>query len=233
MLDQQTLDKTDGETSHKKTIRVWDLPTRVFHWTLLVLVTVAWVSSEADGVLFNIHVVTGIAVLAMVAFRLVWGVIGSRHALFINFVTSWQKGRDYGEALLAFKPPYHVGHNPLGGWMIIALLATLAFTAFNGLFITEDGFSGPLSGAVSPEISHAMGELHEGVAGFLGFLVGFHVFGVIVHGLMTRENLPRAMWIGDKVVPEGINATSIAKVSWWRVVVAVALSIAAVWSLFP
>ncbi|NQU57314.1 MAG: cytochrome b/b6 domain-containing protein [Rhodospirillales bacterium] len=234
MQDKQFAVEAMPETnSGHKVVRIWDLPTRLFHWSLVVLVAVVWISSEADGVLFNIHIISGIAILAMIVFRIVWGVIGSRHALFIDFVRGWSKVREYGKSMLSFKIPYHAGHNPLGGWMIVALLLALALSSFSGLFISDDGYSGPLVGTVSPGLSDVIGELHEGVAGLLGFLIGAHVLGVIVHGLIARENLPRAMWSGDKFVPAGQNISSIARVGWWRVVMAVALSIAAIWGLLP
>ncbi|MBT5075154.1 MAG: hypothetical protein HOM66_00695 [Rhodospirillales bacterium] len=233
MFDQKAADAESIEnSSSKKTVRVWDLPTRVFHWTLLVLFAVAWISHEAEGALFEVHIISGICVLGMVVFRLIWGIIGSRHALFADFVKGWPTVRAYGKSLLSFKPPYHVGHNPVGGWMIVGLLLMLAFTALNGLFVSDDGYVGPLAGLISPGLSHAMGEFHEGTAVFLLFLVGFHIVGVVVHGLMSGENLPRAMWTGDKNIPAGIEASSIASVGWWRVVVAVCLSLAAVWSFF-
>ncbi len=234
MLDKQFAVKAKPEAvSGRKTVRVWDLPTRLFHWGLLVLVAVVWVSSEADGALFNIHIISGVGILAMIVFRVLWGVIGSRHALFTDFVRGWPTVRDYGKSLLSFKAPYHAGHNPVGGWMIIALLATLALSAFSGLFISTNDYSGPLAGAVSSGLSHAIKDTHEGIAGFLGFLIGFHVLGVIAHTLISGENLPRAMWTGDKLAPIGQNVSSIAKAGWWRVVMAVALSIAAVWGLLP
>ncbi len=224
--------ESESKHSAKLTVRVWDLPTRVFHWTLLVLFAIAWVSAEADGAFFNIHLISGIGVLAMVVFRLIWGIIGSRHALFMDFVKGWAAVRNYGKNMLTLNPPYHVGHNPIGGWMIIALLMTLALTAIAGLFVSDDGFVGPLSGAVSPAVSHAMEDFHEGAAEFLGFLVVVHVAGVAVHGLVTGENLPRAMWNGNKTVPADVDASSIAAVGWWRVALALGISTAIAWSLY-
>ncbi|MBT4933276.1 MAG: cytochrome B [Rhodospirillaceae bacterium] len=233
-MDKSTaVEVSPDNISERKSVRIWDLPTRVFHWVLLVLVAVAWISSEADGALFNIHIVSGIIILAMIVFRIIWGVIGSRHALFTDFVKGWSKVRAYAKNLFMFKAPFHAGHNPVGGWMIIALLVSLAVTSFSGLFISDDGYSGPLVYTVSPWLSNAMGDLHEGVAGLLGFLIGFHVLGVIGHGLMSGENLPRSMWNGNKSVPAGRNISSIASVGWWRVALAVSLSIAAIWQLLP
>ncbi len=234
MLNKQFADKAKPERlSGHKTVRVWDLPTRLFHWSLLVLVAVVWISSEFHGTLFNIHIIVGIAILAMIVFRVIWGVIGSRHALFIDFVCGWSKVRTYGQSMLNAKAAYHAGHNPIGGWMILALLATLTLTSFSGLFISDDGYVGPLVGTVSSGLSNILGAAHEGAAGLLGFLIAIHVLGVVVHSIITQENLPRAMWSGDKSVPADENISSIAPVGWWRVGVAVGLSIAAIWGLMP
>lgn len=213
-------------------IRVWDLPTRVFHWSLAVSFAIAWISSEADGALFQIHVASGIGIMGLIIFRLIWGLVGSRHARFVDFVRGWNRVREYARGLIAFKPGHSVGHNPIGGWMILALLGGLALTSINGLFLTDDGYSGPLAGLVSPWLSRAMGEIHEGIAGFFGFLVIIHIAGVIVHGIMARENLARAMWTGVKILPAGAHGASITGVGWWRAVLAIALSAAVVWSLF-
>lgn len=220
------------EQDGSRTVRVWDLPTRVFHWGLAVLFAVAWISAEADGALFQIHVMTGSAMLGMILFRVIWGFIGSRHARFTDFVRGWARVRAYGKGLLAFNPAHSVGHNPVGGWMILALLAGLALTSFNGLLVTDDGYAAPLAGLVPPWLSDAMGEVHEGLAGMMAFLVGVHIAGVVAHGLMAGENLPRAMWTGLKVLPAGVAGGDAATVGWWRAALAMAVSAAAVWGLF-
>ena len=218
--------------SGARTLRVWDWPTRVFHWVLVGLFAIVWISSEADGNLFLIHVYTGTAILGLVVFRLVWGIIGSRYALFSNFVKGWSAVKEYGQALKALKPPYHVGHNPIGGWMIMSLLVLLGLVSFGGFFINDDGYVGPLSASVSPWLSDALGEMHEGISGFLMFLVVVHVAGVVAHVLLTKDNLPRAMVTGDKQVPPGIDAAGIGKVALWRVMIAALIAIGAVWSLY-
>jgi len=214
-------------------IRVWDLPTRFFHWALLALVAFAWITSEIDGTLFNLHVFAGVAILGLIVFRLVWGVIGSRYARFSDFIKPWPVVAEYGRKMFTRKAPRHLGHNPLGGWMIVFLIVTLTVTVFTGLFTSDDGNAGPLAWRIPSGLAHTMEELHEGVSGFLGFLIGIHVLGVIVHGFVSGENLPRAMWTGYKTVPEEERDSSGVQAGvWWRAIIAVSLSILAVWSLY-
>jgi cytochrome b len=200
------------------------MPTRVFHWALVGMVILAWVSSEADGSAFWIHVYSGTVVLGFVVFRIVWGVIGSRHALFKDFVFAPAQVSAYAKRLFAFRPPHNIGHNPLGGWMVLALLLVLVLTVLSGLTSSEDGYVGPLAQYGGKLFS----EVHEGVANFLLILIGAHVAGVLVHGLISRENLPRAMITGSKSLPAGVEGEDIRPVGIIRPVMALALALAVV-----
>lgn len=129
--------------NNKETIRVWDLPVRVFHWALVILVSLAWITSEADDFLFWAHLATGYGVMGLVVFRLVWGLIGTRHALFKNFIRPWSVVRGHTAEMLRFSRnrsmARFVGHTPAGGWMIVALLAVLGLLIATGLFAGDDG----------------------------------------------------------------------------------------------
>ena len=190
------------QESDKKEILVWDRATRAFHWSLLVMVVVCWITSEIEDALFWTHLVAGYIVLLLVLFRLAWGVMGGRHARFGDFVRGWPAVRSHARDLLALKPSRHVGHNPLGGWMILTLLAVLALTVVTGLFAGDDDEIGPYAILVNPDIADAMSEVHETLFGLLMFLVGLHVLGVLADSLLGRENLVRAMWTGNKRVPK-------------------------------
>lgn len=211
-------------TSQPRTVKVWDFPTRAFHWTFAVVVLVAFVSSEADGAAFWIHVYSGTLLIGFIAFRAVWGVIGSRYAQFGDFVHGPSVVGDYTKKLMAFRPPYSVGHNPLGGWMVMAMLAVVLLAVLTGMMSREDGYVGPLSHIGGG----AFGEAHEGLGSFIMVLVGVHVLGVVLHGLVSRENLPRAMITGLKHVPQGIKAQAIKPVGLVRPIVALAIGMAVV-----
>ncbi|MDH5188224.1 MAG: cytochrome b/b6 domain-containing protein [Rhodospirillaceae bacterium] len=210
-------------SSLPKQVRIWDLPTRVFHWALVFMVALAWISSEAEGSLLFIHVYSGTLLLGFVVFRLVWGIIGSRHALFTDFVFSWEIVRDYTIKLLTFRPPYSVGHNPLGGWMVVALLVVMTLAVLSGMMSSEDGYRGPLA-----HIGFG-GDIHEGMANLFGFLIFVHIGGVVAHGLISGENLPRAMISGIKNIPARIGASDIRNVGVLRPAIAVAMAVVAVW----
>lgn len=211
-------------TGKARTVTVWDFPTRIFHWAFAVAVVIAFVSSEADGAAFWIHVYSGTILIGFVVFRAIWGVIGSRYAQFGDFVHGPQAVSDYTQRLITFRPPHSVGHNPLGGWMVMALLAVVLFAVLTGMMSREDGYVGPLSHIGGG----AFGEVHEGLGSFVMVLVGAHVLGVVVHGLISRENLVRSMITGFKQVPAGVKAVSIKPVGMVRPLIALAMAMAVV-----
>jgi len=184
--------------SGKPTVVVWDLPVRVFHWSLLVMTTLAFATAEAEGAWFALHLAAGYAVMALVVFRLAWGFVGTRYARFRDFVRPWPAVRAHAVDVLRLRPRHFVGHNPLGGWMIVALLAVLVLLVATGLFAGDEGEKGPLAHWVGAGVADALGELHEGLNAVLWSLVGLHVAGVVVESLLSGENLVRALWNGMK-----------------------------------
>lgn len=128
-------------------IKVWDSLIRVFHWTLVVAFTIAYFSAEEESAT---HIYSGYAVLGLVLFRIVWGFVGSRHARFADFLYGPATVIDYSRGVLAGHPRRYLGHNPLGGLMVIALLAGLAVVTYSGLMVyaIEEG-AGPLAGLVA------------------------------------------------------------------------------------
>ena len=216
---------SNSDSDHQaRTVSVWDLPTRVFHWSFAAAVLIAYVSSEADGGAFWIHVYSGTALIGFVVFRAIWGVIGSRYAQFGDFVQGPATVSEYSKRLMAFRPPYSVGHNPLGGWMVMALLAIVLLAVLTGLMTREDGYVGPLSHIAGG----LFGEAHEGFGSFVMVLVGAHVLGVVGHGLISRENLVRSMITGIKTLPAGVEAVGIRPVGVVRPVIALAIAMAVV-----
>lgn len=174
--------------SSDKTVMVWDPFIRVFHWSLVTAYLVAWVSAEEQAV---VHENAGYFMLVLIGMRLLWGLIGTRHAQFADFLTGPRRAVDYVKSLLKGRPQRYLGHNPAGAWMIVALLASLLFTVVSGLMM-QGGVSGFAAG------SEAWEELHEGAANLSLFLVVIHVAGVAVSSLLHNENLVRAMLSGRK-----------------------------------
>lgn len=177
-------------------ILVWDLPTRAFHWLLASAFAGAWLLSESER-WRNVHVGLGYAVLALVAVRIVWGFVGSRHARFSEFAFRPRAALDYARALLAARPPHYAGHNPLGGLAIVGLLVLAVATGATG-YLNYAGIGG----------EDAFEDLHEAFATAWLVLVGVHVAGVLIGSLAHRENLPRSMVTGYK---HGATADGIAR----------------------
>ena len=164
-------------------IPVWDPFVRVFHWSLVLAGILAWSSAEAQVWL---HERAGYLILVLVGLRILWGLVGSRHARFSDFLRGPRHTLAYLNDLRSGRPQHHLGHNPAGGWMVAALLCAMLAT----------GVSGVLMGAGEAEFAE---ELHEGLAEFTLFLVVIHLAGVLFSSLLHGENLVRAMWTGAKI----------------------------------
>jgi len=193
-------DATPKPDKADPTIRVWDPPTRVFHWALVILVVVSVITGNVGGLdEMELHKLSGYAILALVLFRMVWGVIGSPRSRFADFVRGPRAVFAYAVGLM--RPGYRgtLGHNPLGGWSVMALLALLLVQAGTGLFANDDIFTeGPLAGKVSKSTSDWLTEIHELNSTLLLILIGVHVSAVLFYLLVKRENLIRPMFTGRK-----------------------------------
>ncbi|NKB47976.1 MAG: cytochrome B [Alphaproteobacteria bacterium] len=176
-----------------KTINVWDLPTRAFHWTLAGSIILALIIIGDSGPLYTIHAICGVVALLLVLFRLVWGFVGGEHARFTAFVAGWSAVRQYSLQLLRLSPPAHTGHNPLGGWAVLILLGLSFIAAGTGVLV--GGFAGE-------GVAKAVLGVHEATGSLLQFLIFIHVAAVLVDWFLTRDNLVAAMWHGRKRVDE-------------------------------
>lgn len=173
------------------TVRVWDPFVRLFHWTLVGGIALAWLTSEEAE---SWHEPIGWFVLALVGSRLLWGLVGPRHARFADFLRGPRTVAGYAGDALHGRAPRHLGHNPLGGWMIVALLATIVATGLTGWLMGGGlGFG--------DDALDALEEVHEALAGGLLGLVALHVAGVVWSGWQHGENLVRAMLTGRKRAP--------------------------------
>jgi cytochrome b len=186
------------ETKRRDTVPVWDPLIRIFHWSLAVFFFIAYITEDE---LLTVHVYAGYAVAGLIGFRVVWGLIGTRHARFSDFVTSPAEVLRYLGRLLTGSAPHHTGHNPAGGAMILALLVSLALTAFFGMTLIAGDGNGPLAGTfVAGWSGDWIEEAHEVFANLTLFLVLLHVAGVVVSSLLEGQNLVKAMITGRKTV---------------------------------
>ena len=209
MSGQALTDASAGATAEARTrtlIRLWDLPLRVFHWLLVLAVTTAIVTGELGGDWMVLHGRAGLSILGLVAFRLVWGVIGSTHARFLSFVPTWPNVRAYVKGQWR-----GVGHNPLGALSVFALLGLLAAQVTTGLFSSDDiSFSGPLFNFIDETLASRLGGLHKQMANILLWLLGLHVLAIVFYLRFKRDNLVKPMLTGWKEVKaEEVPASAI------------------------
>ena len=221
--------------SMKFSLKVWDLPTRVFHWALVLAVAGAaysvWVTEDMVW-----HARFGYAVLALCVFRLVWGVVGGHWSRFASFVPSWQASRQYLSSSDEDKAT--LGHNPLGAWSVYALLIFLLLQVASGLGSDDDiGFNGPLAPLLSSVWVSWVTAYHADVGRWvLTGLISLHVLAVFFYTLVKRQGLIQTMWHGFREWP----VDAVASVDTWPrrlgallIVCVIALGIAALLQLLP
>ena len=178
------------------TVKAWDPLVRVFHWSLVFFFLLAF-ATEDDWM--NLHIWAGYAVSMLLAFRLLWGVIGTRTARFPTFVRSPRAAMRHLGAMLSGKAPHYLGHNPVAALMVVALLLSISLIAFSGMVLIAAEGHGPLAGTIFAGIDgEAMEEVHEFFANFTLLLVFAHVAGVVISSLLEGENLVKAMINGRK-----------------------------------
>lgn len=203
-------------------VEVWDLPVRVFHWALAGLIAFSWWSGEEGGLTLQYHQWSGYAVLALVLFRLIWGFVGGEYARFATFVRGPRAVLAAARRLFDARPLDDVGHNPVGGWMVVALLVCLLVQTGTGLFANDDILTeGPLYKWVSKDTSDFLTGVHETNFLVLGALVAVHVLAIVWHRVRKGESLAPAMITGRKPVPPGTPAPR--RASLWRALAALAL----------
>ena len=212
-------------------IKVWDLPTRLFHWTLVALMIAQWLTAEASSTM-DWHVRGGYAVLGLVLFRLIWGFMGSDTARFSNFVRSPGAALEYVRASLRGETPHHLGHNPLGAWSIVAMLILLLIQAGTGLFANDDIMTeGPLYAWVSKGTSDWLTTIHKLNFNLLLLVIAVHIAAVLFYLLVKRENLVHPMLSGFKRLPPELADPAPRIVNPWRGLAALAVAVVAVWLL--
>lgn len=205
-----------------KELIVWDPLVRSFHWSLVIFFSVAYLSGDEES---DLHIVSGYIVTGLVLFRLLWGFVGTRYARFSHFVTGPGKVFGYLGSLVSGRPRHYEGHSPAGGYMILALLASLSLTCYSGLAEYGNEGRGPLAQSqhwvappayadeepegIEPGEANESGdregvweEIHEVAANLTLALVFLHILGVLVISLLQRENLVRAMITGRKTTRE-------------------------------
>ncbi|KGJ91992.1 cytochrome b/b6 domain-containing protein [Colwellia psychrerythraea] len=176
---------------------IWDLPLRIFHWGFALTILAAWYTAEQGADLVEIHMKLGFVALGLIAFRVLWGVIGPKHARFSQFIPSPSK-------LIAYLRPSKTnkstaGHNPLGALMVILMILLISTQAISGLFINDDVFSsGPYYGSISNDLEKVMKFLHHNVFDFMIAAIVLHIAAITFYWRVKKENLVLPMITGKK-----------------------------------
>jgi cytochrome b len=180
-----TLTVGAGGATPPVTAKVWDPFVRVFHWSLVALFAIAFLTGDEVE---RVHVAAGYAIAGLLALRIIWGFVGPRHARFADFVRSPRVAIAYLRDAIAFRSHRYLGHNPAGGLMVLALIVMLIGTCSTGYLMTTDAYWG----------LKTMEHVHEAFANATIALVALHVIGVLATSLSHRENLIKAMITGRK-----------------------------------
>jgi cytochrome b len=195
------------QVSGSRAVLVWDVPTRLFHWLLVVLIATSWTTGELGNDWLKYHFWSGYTILTLVLFRIVWGVVGSTHARFASFVRGIPSALHHLRELLRPGPTSDIGHNAIGGWMVVVMLIALLVQASTGLFADDDIVTtGPLGDLVSSSTRSQLTTIHKYNFDVILALAGIHIAAVFAYLVVKRQNLIGAMITGRK---RGFGATAV------------------------
>ena len=197
-------------------VKVWDLSVRIFHWSLVTFFVLSYLTGDELG---TVHAWSGYGIVTLLAYRVLWGLVGTRYARFSHFIYGPARIKSYLKSLLGPKPEHYYGHNPAGGLMVLLLLISLSLSCFTGLKAYAEEGHGPLADAQIALISPAYAgddehdnksgdgkhegdefweEVHEFFVNLTLFLIIVHISGVFIAGRLHRENLVKPMINGYK-----------------------------------
>ena len=212
-------------------VPMWDLPVRLFHWLFVIFFTTSWIAGQMDN--RDLHYQSGMVLLGLVIFRMLWGVVGSPTARFRHFLR-WP-GPAMRYLRHAFKerlPSYSFGHNAAGGLMVLALILLVGLQAVSGMSSTDDVlFEGPLYGRWPDWLGSILEKLHEPLANVLLALALLHILAIVIYRAFKRENLVRAMLVGRARLPRSVahmaeQDGSTKRAPLWRAVICAVIAAA-------
>lgn len=239
-------DHTTPTTPSTQKAKVWDLPTRLFHWALVLLVLLSYLTGEFGGFNFTmpvtndlvanmtVHMWSGFCILALLLFRIVWGFIGSSTARFTDFVRGPGAIFSYLMGLMKRAVKFTAGHNPAGGAMVVLILILLLAQVGTGLFSKEDdffGIAGPLNGYVSEDTAKVILARHKQIWGYIELLVIIHIAANLLYWLVLKQNLIIAMFTGKKDVPAGATVPALRFASTRTAILVLVVAAAIVWRI--
>jgi cytochrome b len=226
------IDKKETVHRHSRSVQVWDLPTRIFHWALVLLVITSFTTAKLGGNAMRYHVWSGEAILVLLLFRLAWGLVGSRTARFTEFVRGPAAAWRYARGLTGSTPEHYLGHNPLGGWSIVAMLLALLLQVVTGLFANDEiATQGPLYPWVSDATSGWLTGIHLFNKGVIIALVSLHLLAVLFYLLIKGDNLITPMITGRKLWHNPLDPPSNSMGPAWVALIVATICAAGVYYL--
>ena len=205
------------------TRRVWDLPVRIVHWLLVIGIAGSYATHKLGVAYFKYHLWFGYLVVVLAAFRILWGLVGTRHARFAKFLRGPRATIAYFAALLRGNAAATPGHNPVGAWMVLFLLIALLAQGITGLFSNDEIFNtGPLYGYISDSLSLRLTSWHRRLFDWILVAVALHVLAVIAHRLFGGHDLVGPMISGRKPARLVAEHEAIGSSRLWLAVLLVA-----------
>lgn len=210
---------------------IWDIPTRLFHWILALLVGFMWVSGKQGWLEY--HMLAGYAILSLLVFRVVWGFVGSDTARFAFFLKNPVEGVRHLLHITKREPDTEIGHNAAGGWMVVGMLLLLFAQVFTGLSSNDDiSIEGPLARLVGKDWSDWATGRHHFLFNIVQIVIALHILAIVAYAVLKRHDLVRPMITGKKRMPGamqaprmmspvlaaivwGISALLVAALIWW------------------
>lgn len=223
----------DSQTK-SKTVKVWDAPVRIFHWSLVILFIAAYITNSLGADYFKYHLWVGYAIIVLVSFRILWGLVGTYHARFINFVRNPIATTKYALSVVKKSDKHYAGHNPLGAVMVVALLLGILIQAVTGLFTNDEILNlGPLYAYVSDELSLKLTSLHRHLFYWIVGAIALHILAVVFHVWFKRDNIIKAMFTGKKNA-EGLEGEPTIKSSriWLAIIIVVVVASILAWIIY-
>ena len=210
---------------------IWDIPIRLFHWLLVLLIAFMWVSGKQGWLEY--HMLSGYAILSLLSFRVVWGFVGSDTARFLFFLKSPIEAVRHLLHITKREPDTEIGHNAAGGWMVVGMLALLFAQVFTGMSANDDiSVEGPLARLVGKDWSDWATSQHHFLFNIVQIVVALHILAIVAYAILKRHDLVRPMITGKKRMPGamqaprmmspilaaivwGISALLVAALVWW------------------
>lgn len=210
-------------------LKVWDLPVRLFHWALVLLIGAAWFTQEYNYM--DQHVLIGYAILTLLLFRVAWGFVGSDTARFSRFLRSPAEALRHLSHITKRESDREVGHNAAGGWMVLVMLGLVGLQACTGLF-SNSGDDGTVDGPLKPLVSQSTSDLLTNLHGFnfnlIALVILLHVLAIVAYAVLKRQDLVRPMLTGTKAMPGDVTPPRLVSPVWAAVTLVAAACVVAV-----